>query len=280
MSLNINKQKELKRFASCIRIETLKEIGHLGSGHVGGSLSIADLLAVLYGEVMNIDVKKPKWEERDRLVLSKGHAGPALYATLALKGFYPMDWLLTLNKPGTKLPSHVDKNKTPGVDMTAGSLGQGISVACGIALGCRMKGMQNYTYAIIGDGECNEGEVWEAALFAGHRKLNNLIAFTDYNKQQLDGYTDEICNLGNLAAKFSEFGWFTQSVDGHDVSEIYKAIINAKMQNNKPSMIILNTIKGYGVSFWENIPNNHYVIIENEELIRALSELDMKMKEI
>ncbi len=274
MKLSYEKQKELKKFATQIRIETVKEIGNLGKGHIGGSLSLAELLAVLYGEVMCIKPDEPKWEERDRLVLSKGHAGPALYATLAMKGFFPMEWLLTLNKPGTLLPSHADKNKTPGIDMTTGSLGQGMSTACGLALGCRMKGLKNYVFAVIGDGECDEGQVWEGALFAGHRKLNNLILFIDYNKQQLDGVTDDICKLGDLAAKFTEFGWFSQNVDGHDVEQIYEAVEKAKGQKDKPSVIVLNTIKGQGVSFWAGSLNNHHVVVSKEDLEKALSQLN------
>jgi transketolase len=276
--LSENKIKELKKFALKIRIETLKEIGSLGVGHIGGSLSIADVLAVLYGEVMNLDPKNPRWEDRDWLVLSKGHAGPALYAALALKGFFPMEWLATLNRPGTNLPSHCDRNKTPGVDMTTGSLGQGASSAMGIALGHRMDGRKNYTYLILGDGECNEGQVWEAALFAGHWKLNNLIAFVDYNKQQLDGYTKDVLDLGDLARKFEEFGWYSQDIDGHEVVEIYEAIEKAKAQKKKPSMIVLNTIKGKGWSFTEGNLNNHNMPITKEQMEEGLAQLENALK--
>lgn len=272
--LSENQVKELKNFATQIRMETIKEIGELGIGHVGGSLSVADVLAVLYGSVMKVDPKNPGWEERDWLVMSKGHSGPALYAALALKGFFPKEELKTLNRPGTNLPSHCDRNKTVGVDMTTGSLGQGASSAMGIALGNRMAKKDNYTYLILGDGECNEGQVWEAALFAAHWKLNNLIAFVDYNKQQLDGYTKDICDLGNLADKFREFGWYAQDIDGHDVEQIYEAIQKAKEQKEKPSVIVLNTIKGKGWSFAEGSLNNHNMPISKEQMAEALADLE------
>ncbi len=278
MILAKTRQMELKTKAADIRIETVKEIGSLGVGHIGGALSIPDLLAVLYWEVMNIRPDDPSWEERDRFVLSKGHAGPALYAALAMKGYFPMAVLDTLNRPGTSLPSHCDRNRTPGIDMTTGSLGQGISAACGIALACRMKGLKNYVYAVIGDGESQEGQVWEAALFAGHRNLSNLIVFADYNRQCLDGTTEEICDLGELDKKFSEFGWYTQLIDGNDIGQIYTAIKNAQAQNDKPSMIVMNTIKGYGVSFWAGSPSNHNAPVSKEDMEKAVQELEASKK--
>jgi len=204
----------LKNQAKEIRKMTIEEIATLGSGHIGGSMSIADLLALLYFHRMKIDPQNPRWEDRDQLVVSKGHAGPAVYATLALKGFFPKEWLATLNKGGTSLPSHCDRNKTPGIDMTTGSLGQGFSAAIGIALGLRMDRKTSTVYTIIGDGESNEGQIWEGAMFAGFQKLSNLIAFTDYNKQQLDGFSKDILDLGDLRAKWEQFGWFAQDVDG------------------------------------------------------------------
>ena len=237
------KSEELKRFATQIRLETMREFRALGFGHVGGSMSVVEVLAVLYGAVMNVDPKNPRWKDRDWLVMSKGHAGPALYATLALRGFFPTSELLTLNKPKTNLPSHCDRNRTLGVDMTTGSLGQGMSTALGVALGNRLDGRRSYTYLILGDGECDEGQVWEGALFAGHRKLSNLIAFVDYNKKQLDGYVKDICDLGDIAEKFALFNWFTQEVDGSDIGQIYAAIEKAKTQHEQPSMIVLHTVK-------------------------------------
>ena len=243
--------ERLEAFAKEIRITTLKELGHLGFGHLGGAMSIVEVLAVLYGEVMKIDPKNPQWEERDWLVLSKGHAGPALYATLALKGYFPREMLFTLNQGGTKLPSHADRNLTPGVDMTTGSLGQGFSTGLGVALGHRLDGKDNNVYIILGDGECQEGQIWEGVLYGGNAKLDNLIVFVDYNKQQLDGFIDQINPLGDLRAKWEEFGWHAQEVDGHDVGAIYTAIQAAKATKGKSSVIILDTIKGKGCHFAE-----------------------------
>ncbi len=264
--------KEVKLFANDIRRETVKCIGHLGVGHIGGALSIVDVLAVLYSGVMNIDPKDPKKDDRDFLVCSKGHAGPAVYSTLALKGYFPMEMLSTLNVLGTNLPSHCDMNRTPGIDMTTGSLGQGASTAMGIACANRIKGYDNYTYLILGDGEINEGQVWEAALFANAKKLSHVIAFVDYNKLQLDGPTDTICPLLDIAAKFESFGWYGQDVDGHDVEAIAAAIEKAKAQD-RPSVIVLNTIKGYGYSKIENSPSNHNTTVSPQQMEEALAEI-------
>lgn len=258
---------ELKDFATKIRIETIKEIATLGVGHIGGALSICDVLAVLYGGVMNIDPKNPCDENRDWLVVSKGHSGPALYATLALKGYFPMETLKTLNKPDTILPSHCDRT-APGVDMTTGSLGQGSSLAMGIALGNKMADRDNYTYLLLGDGECNEGQVWEAVMFASSKKLDNLIAFVDDNKQQLDGFTKEISNMEDFASKFRAFGWDAQSMDGHDVEAITDAIEKAKAEKGVPSVIVLNTIKAKGYKKWEGKQGNHNFKITMEDALQ------------
>ena len=270
-------KKELQLFAARIRLETLKEFKCLGFGHVGGAMSIVEILAVLYGAVMNIDPGSPKWPDRDWLILSKGHAGPALYATLALKGFFPLDELKTLNQPGTNLPSHCDSQKTTGIDMTTGSLGQGISTAIGVALGNRIDDRNNYTYLILGDGECNEGQVWEGILFAAHHNVSNLIAFVDYNKQQLDGYTSEIMNLGDLAAKFASFGWHACDVDGHDISAIYNAIVEAKTQHQCPSVIVLDTVKGKSCSFAEAVLDNHNMFFSDEMIDRAIGFVEKEL---
>jgi transketolase len=264
----------LKAQAKEIRKLTIEEIGTLGTGHIGGAMSIADLLALLYFHRMKIDPKNPRWEDRDQLVVSKGHAGPAVYAALSLKGFFPKDWLATLNKGGTKLPSHCDRNLTPGVDMTTGSLGQGFSAALGIALGLRIDKKPCTVYTVIGDGESDEGQVWEAALFAGHQKLSNLVAFTDYNKQQLDGYTKDIIDLGDLAAKWNAFGWFTQTVDGHDIAALDAAIEKALAQKEKPSMIVMNTIKGKGCNFAEGIEKNHSMAFDLAKAQEAIAALN------
>ena len=205
----------LKKEALDTRIKTIECISSFGSGHIGGAMSIVEVLTYLYYDQMRIDPKNPKWDDRDRLVLSKGHSGPSLYATLAKKGFFPLEWLKTLNKGGTNLPSHVDMTKTPGIDFTAGSLGQGISAAVGIALGLRIQNKDAYVYAIVGDGESQEGEVWEAAELAGAQKLENLIAFTDLNGQQLDGYTEDIITMHHLKERYETFGWDSYEVNGH-----------------------------------------------------------------
>lgn len=269
--------KELKIFATQIRIETVKAMGTLGFGHLGGALSIADTIAVLYGGIMKIDPKNPQWDERDWLVCSKGHAGPAIYAALALKGYFSVEKLLKLNKPGTQLPSHCDRNLTVGIDMTTGSLGQGASTSVGIALGHRYAKKDNWTYLILGDGETQEGQVWEAVSFAGSRKLDNLIAFVDNNKQQLDGFTSDIHDIFDFKTKFESFGWYAVDVDGSDVEQIYEAIQASKLKTGKPSVIILNTVKGEGVSFVAGKEKNHHVTISKAQMEEALVELQMKM---
>jgi len=273
---------QLEKFATEIRLETLKEIKNLGFGHIGGAMSIVETLAVLYGKVMKINPKDPKWEDRDWLVVSKGHAGPAVYATLALKGYFPIEELMTLNKPKTNLPSHCDRNKTIGIDMTTGSLGQGMSTAIGIALGNRLDRRDSYTYLILGDGECDEGQVWEGALFAHHRKLSHLITFIDNNKKQLDGYTKDINDLGNIAEKFSSFGWHIQNANGSDVAKIYETIEKAKEEKGKPSVIILDTIKGQGLKFVEDTMFNHHMKFSAEDhkaADKCIIELENKLKE-
>jgi len=264
---------DLKRLAVNIRLETVKQFKARGFGHVGGSLSVADMLAVLYGAAMRYDPKNPSWEDRDYLILSKGHAGPALYSALALKGFFPVDWLATLNQPGTRLPSHSDRKLTPGVDMTTGSLGQGLSVACGVALALKSNGKPNKVYVILGDGECNEGQVWEAALFAAHHKLDKLIVLVDYNSKQLDGTLDEVLELGDLAAKFREFGFSVQTVNGNDVEEVLPAVEHARGESNKPSLIVCKTIKGAGLRSVEETEKNHHLTVDEEFADRSIEEL-------
>ncbi len=268
-------KKKLEEKCRQVRRLIMEAIGKLGVGHIGGCLSIVEVLVVLYYKVMKIDPSNPDLEGRDRLVLSKGHAGPALYAVLADKGYFPRNVLDTLNRPGTSLPSHCDMLKTKGVDMTAGSLGQGISCAVGLAKGSKLKKDKAFIYTIIGDGESQEGQVWEAAMLAAHLQLDNLIAFTDYNKLQIDGRIEEINQLEPLPEKWQAFGWHVINVkDGHDVAEIANAIGKAKSIKSRPSMIILNTIKGKGVSFIEAAGvNNHNMPITKEETLAALAEL-------
>lgn len=265
----------LEEKAKRIRRLTVDSIGKLGVGHIGGCLSIADVLAVLYYGHMNVDPKNPKAKGRDRLILSKGHAGPALYATLAMKGFFPVAELDTLNRPNTNLPSHCDMNKTPGIDMTTGSLGQGFSCAVGAAIGSKLRSDNAFIYTIIGDGESQEGQIWEAAMLAAHKGLDNLIAFTDFNGMQIDGYVNEVNNLEDLAEKWRAFNWNVIDVtNGNDVGEIYDAVSQAKQKNGKPTMILLRTVKGKGVSFVEAAGVGcHNMPITPEQRLQALKEL-------
>lgn len=271
--------REMKIFAAEIRKTVLYGLDTVKSGHTGGCMSMADLLAVLYGEVMNVDPKNPQLKTRDRLVVSKGHCGPAVYAALALKGYFPMEWMKTINLSQTKLPSHCDMNMVPGIDMTTGSLGQGMSTALGLAWGLRYQKINSYVYLVLGDGECDEGQVWEGALFAGTKKLNNIIAFVDQNLKQLDGYTKDICDVGDLRKKFEDFGWFAQEVNGNDVEEIKNAIEVAKLQVEKPSMIVLHTEKGKDCTFAQDVFYNHHMTFTEEQYEEAVHHLDEIIKE-
>lgn len=268
--------KQLQQTATQIRKLTLQCIGELGVGHIGGSLSLCELLSVLYFKEMRVDPKDPNWEERDRFILSKGHGGPAVYATLALKGFIPLSELSTLNRPNTNLPSHCDRLRTPGVDMSTGSLGQGFSCAVGMAVAGKLDRRDLYIYTVLGDGESQEGQVWEAAMLAGSRKLDNLIAFTDYNKMQLDGCIEEINGLYPLDQKWQAFNWHVQTVDGHDVAAIWKAIDNAKKIKGRPSMIILDTVKGKGGYFCENLVASHNMAVTEEMWKKAVELLEQE----
>ncbi|MGM9640349.1 MAG: transketolase [Faecousia sp.] len=276
MDASLNQQ--LTKLALEIRIGIVEEIKARGFGHVGGSLSIADALAVLYGSVMRYDPKNPKWPQRDKLVCSKGHAGPAVYAALAVKGFFPYEDLKTLNQPGTYLPSHCDKNKTPGVDMTTGSLGQGTSLAVGIALGDKLQGLDSKTYLIVGDGEANEGQVWEAAMFTAGKKLTNLVWLVDDNKKQLDGYTKDILPQFDLEAKFAAFGFDAKRIDGNDIAQLYE-VLTAPV-GDKPKAIILDTVKGKGVTEVENTMGNHSMTVGPEVCDKWLEELQAKLAEL
>lgn len=265
----------LREKAKEIRELTIREIGQLSVGHIGGAVDLAELLAVLYYHEMYIDPVNPAMRERDRFILSKGHGGPALYSVLAMKGYIDRAELDTLNRPGTNLPSHCDMNRTRGVDMTTGSLGQGFSCAIGMAIAAKMDGLPSYIYTCIGDGESQEGQIWEAAMLATSRRLDNLIAFTDYNKMQIDGYVEQINGLHPLDKKWESFGWHVQSVDGHNVEQIVYAIENAKKIKNLPSMILLNTIKGKGCSFCENMLSSHSVKNITEEMWKdAIARLE------
>ncbi len=265
----------VQQFAKEIRRNTLRCLHSQGSGHVGGSLSIVDALAVLYSRYMHVDPHDPRMADRDKLVLSKGHSGPALYATLAIKGFFPAEWLDTLNKLGTRLPSHVNLNLTPGVDMTAGSLGQGLSCACGLALANRLNGIDRNVYVITGDGELQEGQNWEGAMFAAQKKLDSLIVLVDSNKLQIDGATADVMNVEDICAKFAAFGFDAQRVDGHDYEALDGAIHRAKIaKNGKPQCIVMDTVKGKGVSFYEAMGAGvHSTSVTDEQYEAALNEL-------
>ena len=264
----------LKVKAAKIRIAALTAIHSLGSGHVGGSLSICDALAVLYGREMRFDPKNPAWPDRDKLVTSKGHAGPAVYGALALEGYFPYAELETLNRPGTHLPSHTDRNLTRGVDMTTGSLGQGTSTACGMALGDRLKGRKNRVFLIVGDGECDEGQVWEAFAFAAAKKLSNLVVLLDWNKKQLDGTIEEILPMGDYKAKLEAFGFNTQQVNGNDVEELAAALEKTRLGGDKPYAIVMDNIKGAGVKEVEETEMNHSIPVNDEQFARWTAELE------
>jgi transketolase len=271
MNRDEHKILSLKKKATEIRINTLEMLGNLGFGHVGGSMSVTELLTALYyGDLMRYNPRKPHWEGRDWLIMSKGHAGPTLYTILATLGFFPLSELPTLNQGGTHLPSHCDRNLTPGVDMTTGSLGLGMSVAVGVALGHRLEGKNNRVYLIVGDGECQEGQVWEAALYAVQKELSSLITFVDYNHQQLDGYTKDINDLGDLRSKFECFGWHAQEIDGHDFFQIFDAVGKAWKEKKRPSVIVMNTIKGKGCTYAEGVLKNHHMVVTEENTKEAL----------
>lgn len=273
-------KKQADSLAVQIRKNILRAIASEGKGHIGGSLSIADALAVLYGGVMNVDPKDPKKEDRDYIVMSKGHCGPAMYAALAARGFFPEETLDTLNKGNTILPSHTDRIKTPGVDVSTGSLGQGASLAAGVAFADQIDGKKSYTYLILGDGELDEGQVWEAMLFAAHRKLSNLIILVDANGKQLDGTTESVCDLGSLEDKFGAFGCHVISVEnGNDTAQIYDGICRAREEREKPSVLILHTVKGAGIDYYASMDNCHSTTVKKEDLPKFYEELDRKLAE-
>ncbi len=250
---------ELKLLAAKIRRDILVMLEKAGSGHLGGSMSIVELMSVLYGRRLSYDPKNPRWEGRDRVVLSKGHAGPAWYSALAESGFFDREMLLTLNQGGTNLPSHPDRTKTPGVDMTTGSLGQGTSTAAGIATALRMKGSDRRVYLIVGDGELNEGQCWEAFQYIAHYKLNNCVVIIDWNKRQLDGPLEEVINPFDIAEKMRAFGFAVETVDGQDIEALDAALDRAEAVTDSATCVVLDTVKGAGVPFFETYPGNHSV---------------------
>ena len=268
---------DLKEICRDIRCDTVTCIGHLGVGHIGGCLSLVELLGVLYFEEMHIDPAQPKLAGRDRLVCSKGHAGPVVYAALANRGYFDKAELLTLNQGGTHLPSHCDMNLTTGIDMTTGSLGQGFSCAAGAALGSKLEQDGAYIFTIIGDGESQEGQIWEAAMFAAAKKLDNLIGFTDYNKLQIDGSVAQVNDIAPLADKWAAFGWNVIDVaDGNDIAQVSAAVKQAKVNrgSGKPTMVILNTKKGCGVKWIEDLgAGNHNTNLNEQQAAEAVAEI-------
>ena len=271
--------KEIKRKALEIRKWVIESVYRAGSGHPGGSLSIADIIACLYFHEMRHNPKDPKWPDRDRLVLSKGHAAPALYAALALAGYFPVEELKNLRKIGHFLQGHPCMKKVPGVDMSTGSLGHGLSVAVGMAIAGKLDGKDYRVFAILGDGEVQEGEIWEAANTASHYKLDNLIAILDRNKLQIDGPTEEVMHIEPLPWRWQAFGWDVVEIDGHNVEEILDTFHEIKL-NEKPTIIIAHTIKGKGVSFMEGTLSFHGKPPSEEQYLRAMSELEQAEREL
>lgn len=266
----------LQAKATDIRKDILTMITEAGSGHPGGSLSCTDILTALYfGGVMDYNPADPHKPGRDRFILAKGHAAPALYATLAHAGFFPIDELHTLRKLGTRLQGHPDSNLLPGVEVSTGSLGQGLSVAAGLAAGLRLTGEDGLVFTVLGDGECEEGQVWEAAMFAAHRKLDNLVAIVDRNGLQIDGRTCDVCDPGDLGAKFAAFGWDVDEVDGHDLDALVAVLGAAKAgRDGRPHAVIARTVKGKGVPFMENEAGWHGKAPNAEQAAEALAALE------
>ncbi|MEM2934967.1 MAG: transketolase [Candidatus Thermoplasmatota archaeon] len=271
--------KEIKRIALQIRKWVIDSIYRAGSGHPGGSLSVADIIACLYFHEMRHDPKNPRWEDRDRLVLSKGHACPALYAALALSGYFPVEELKNLRKTGHFLQGHPCMRKVPGVDISTGSLGHGLSVAVGMALAGKIDKKDYRVFVILGDGELQEGEIWEAANSASHFKLDNLIAILDRNGLQIDGPTEEIMHIEPIAWRWRAFGWNVIEIDGHNIEEILNIFHNIK-KNGKPTIIVANTIKGKGVSFMEGTLSFHGKAPSEEQYMKAMSELEQEEREL
>ena len=249
-------------------------------GHPGGSLSAADLFTYLYCKEMNVDPKNPKWEDRDRFVLSKGHTAPGLYAALAQRGFFPVEDLITLRKAGSYLQGHPNMNTVPGVDMSTGSLGQGISTSCGMALAAKVKGKDYRVYTLLGDGEIQEGQVWEACMFASHYKLDNLCVIIDNNGLQIDGDVAKVMSPYPIVEKLEAFGFHTQAIDGHDMEAIEAALNAAKAVKGQPSAIVMKTVKGKGVSFMENNAGWHGVAPNDAQFEQAMNELRAQLSEL
>ena len=278
--MNKEDLKELRIAANHVRQGVIEGTFQAKSGHPGGSLSAADMITYLYLREMNVRPEEPRWEERDRFVLSKGHCAPALYAALAERGFFPVEELKTLRHIGSRLQGHPNMNLTPGVDMSTGSLGQGVSTACGMALGAKKSGKSLRVYTMLGDGEIEEGQVWEAMMMAAHYKLDNLCVIVDNNNLQIDGAISEVMSPYPITDKLSAFGLFVQEIDGHDFEAIEAALTAARAEKGRPSAIVLKTVKGKGVSFMENQVSWHGTAPNAEQYEQAMAELKAALKEL
>ncbi|MGI6345006.1 MAG: transketolase [Bacillota bacterium] len=261
---------DLVELAAEMRQQIVEMIVRAGSGHPGGSLSVADILTVLFFRTMRLDPEHPDWPERDRLVLSKGHAAPALYAALAMRGYFPVDELATLRQLGSRLQGHPDMKKLPGVEMSTGSLGQGLSAANGMALGLRLQGSDSHVFVIMGDGEMQEGQIWEAAMTAAHYQLDNVIGIVDHNRLQIDGPVQSVMGVEPLAEKWRSFGWHVVELDGHDLAALAEAFEEAKARRGQPTLILAQTIKGKGFAFMENKAEWHGKAPSSEQVAAEL----------
>lgn len=266
-------QKGLEKTAANIRTGVIKAITAAGSGHPGGSLSAADIVTALYFEVMNIDPKDPKMKDRDKFILSKGHAGPVQYAALAERGYFPKEDILQLRKLGSRFQGHPDMHKVPGIEMSTGSLGQGFSASCGMALAAKLDGSPSRIYTLLGDGEIQEGMIWEAAMSASNYELDNLTAILDWNGLQIDGRNEDVMKIAPIADKFAGFGWNVIEIDGHDFGQILDAFEKAKACKGKPTVIIAKTVKGKGVSFMEDQASWHGSAPDDAQCAQAVEEL-------
>ena len=279
--MKLSDKLTLEQNALKIRQGIIRAIDSNKGGHIGGSLDLADMLSVVYTDFMRLYPENPRDERRDFMIFSKGHAGPAYYSSLAFRGVIPYDRLDNLNKPNSLLPGHCDRNKVPGTDATTGSLGQGLSIACGVALGAKIQKTDKRVFCVIGDGESAEGQIWEAAQFAAHYKLDNLITFLDWNNMQIDGTVEEVMSIGDPVKKFEAFGWNCALVKGDDVVAIQTAVNNAiENKNGKPNMIVLKTLKGRGAKCVEELPNNHCIAFTDEIREKVLTEFNQRAKEL
>lgn len=267
-----NRIAEIEGRAQTIRVDVIEMLTKAGSGHPGGSLSCADIVAALYFRIMRHDPARPDWPDRDRFLMSKGHCAPTWYSALARAGYFPVDWLDGLRKLESPLQGHPDMRKTPGVEMSSGSLGQGLSIANGMALAGKLDGRDYHVYVLLGDGELQEGQVWEAAMTAAHHNLDNICAIVDNNGLQIDGPLDEVKSVSPIADKWASFGWNVIEIDGHNVAEIVAALESARAAKGRPTAIVAHTIKGKGVSFMENKVDYHGVAPSEEERVQALAE--------